>query len=404
MTEEVRLHRRLSLPLLTLYGLGTILGAGIYVLVGKVAGASGFYAPLSFLIAALIASLTAFSYASLSSRFPSSAGEARYVRQAFRSPLFSGLVGWLIVSIGVISAATMFKGFAGYLHVFIQFDDWLVITLLVFMFSALAIWGILESVSMASLITIIEIAGLLLVIGMNQQALSTPGELFSHWGGFDKVAIWNGILLGSILAFYAFLGFEDIVNVAEEVREPERDLPRAIYIALIVSSFLYILVSIVAVQGLPLDQLASSKAPLADLLSDYAWSRNTISLISLMAVSNGALIQIIMASRVVYGMARLGNAPANFSVIHYRTHTPVRATLLVSALVLVFSLFLPLLTLAQITSTITLFVFAMVNLALLKVNLDDRKTRQISFTNYLIPFFGAIICLFLFAYQLFLGF
>jgi len=404
MTDEARLHRRLTLPLLTLYGLGSILGAGIYVLVGKVAGESGLYAPLSFLIAALIASLTAFSYAALSSQFPSSAGEAKYVRQAFGSRLLSGLVGWSIVSIGVISAATMFKGFTGYLHVFIQFDDWLVITLLVFMFGALAIWGILESVSMAALITIIEIAGLLLVIGLNQQYLAAPGDLLSHWDGLGTVVIWNGILLGSIVAFYAFLGFEDIVNVAEEVRKPERNLPRAIYIALIVSSGLYILVAIVAVQGLPLDQLASSKAPLADLLSDYTWSRNTISLISLLAVSNGALIQIIMASRVVYGMARLGNAPVLFSAIHHRTYTPLRATVFISVLVLAFSLFLPLLTLAQITSTITLFVFAMVNLALLKVNLDDRKTRKISFTNYLIPFFGAIICLFLFGYQLLLGF
>jgi len=141
MTETTTLRRRLTLPLVILYGLGSILGAGIYVLVGKVAGMAGIYAPLSFLVAALIATLTAFSYADLASRYPSSAGEAKYVMQAFGSPLLSMLVGWSVVFIGVISAATLSRGFAGYMQVFVELEDWVIITLLVLAFFILSVWS-----------------------------------------------------------------------------------------------------------------------------------------------------------------------------------------------------------------------------------------------------------------------
>lgn len=404
MTEEVRLSRRLTLPLVTLYGLGTILGAGIYVLVGKVAGQAGLYAPLSFLLAAFIASLTAFSYANLSSRYPFSAGEARYIHHAFNSRWLAGLVGWSIVFIGVTSGATMTLGFAGYLHIFLQFDTWLIVTLLILFFGAMAIWGILESVGIIALITVVEIVGLLLVIGMNTQALADVSALFNDWSGLSTMAVWNGIILGSVLAFYAFLGFEDIVNIAEEVVDAERNLPRAIYLSLAVSGLLYMLVSLLSILVLPLEQLAASEAPMADMMSNNAWSRNAMGLISMLAISNGALIQIIMASRVMYGMSELGNAPALFRIVNPLTRTPVTATIVVCLLVLGFALWLPLVTLAQITSVITLFVFALVNLALLKVNIDDRQTRQPLLRHYLIPLLGALICLFLFAYQLLLGF
>lgn len=404
MEKEVRLRRRLTLPLVTLYGLGTILGAGIYVLVGKVAGMAGLYAPLSFLLAAFIASLTAYSYAHLSSRYPVSAGEARYVRNAFDSRMLSGLVGWAIVLIGVTSGATMTLGFAGYLHVFLQLDTWLIVTLIILFFGVMAIWGILESVGIIAIITVIEIAGLLLVIGMNAQDLAGTPELINRWDGLATAVVWNGIILGSILAFYAFLGFEDIVNIAEEVVDPTRNLPRAIYLALAVSGLLYMLVSLLSILVLPLDQLAASQAPMTDMLSKSSWSRNTISLISMLAISNGALIQIIMASRVIYGMSELGNAPALFRTINPLTRTPAHATIVVCLLVLGFALWLPLITLAQITSAITLFVFALVNLALLKVNLDGRKGRKIALRAYLIPLLGALTCLFLFGYQLVLGF
>jgi basic amino acid/polyamine antiporter, APA family len=404
MTETATLRRRLTLPLVILYGLGSILGAGIYVLVGKVAGMAGIYAPLSFLVASLIATLTAFSYADLASRYPSSAGEAKYVMQAFGSPLLSMLVGWSVVLIGVISAATLSRGFAGYMQVFVALDDWLIITLLVLAFFILSVWGILESVGVAALITLVELLGLLLVILLNVEAFGRSPELFSQWTNLDIPGVWNGILLGSVLAFYAYLGFEDIVNIAEEVQHAERNIPRAILWSLLGSALLYLLVSMIAVLVMPLDQLAVSKAPLADMLSRYDWSRTTITLISMLAITNGILIQIIMASRVIYGMAAQDSAPAYFSGIHPLTHTPVRATLLASMLVLGFALWLPLVTLAQITSMVTLFVFALINAALLRVNLGQRGMRRFRFRGFLLPALGALSCVSLMFYQLLLGF
>jgi amino acid transporter len=404
MTETVTLRRRLTLPLVILYGLGSILGAGIYVLVGKVAGMAGVYAPLSFLIAALIATLTAYSYADLAARYPSSAGEARYVMQAFSFPPLTMLVGWSVAFVGVISAATMSRGFAGYMQVFVELDDWLIITVLIAAFCILSVWGILESVGMAALITLIEVAGLLLVILLNADALGRSPELFAHWDALDTTGVWNGIILGAVLAFYAYLGFEDIVNVAEEVRRPERNIPRAILWSLLGAGLLYLLVSTIALLVMPVEQLAASKAPLADMLSHNDWSRNTISLISMLAITNGILIQIIMAPRIIYGMATQASAPAYFSKIHPLTRTPVRATVLVSLLVLGFALWLPIVTLAQITSSLTLFVFALINLALLRTNLKKRAQQAIRVRAFLLPALGALTCVSLMMYQLLLGF
>lgn len=404
MNEAIRLRRRLTLPLVTLYGLGTILGAGIYVLVGKVAGKAGLYAPLSFLLAAIIAALTAYSYAQLSSRFPVSAGEARYVRHAFGSRALAGVVGWSIVFIGVTSAATMALGFAGYLQIFLNFDTGLIVSFLILLFGALALWGILESVGIISLITIIEISGLFLVMGLNIPSYAGTPELLSQWDGLDTAIVWNGIILGSILAFYAFLGFEDIVNVAEEVVDPGRNLPRGIYLSLMVSGLLYMLISLLSVLVLPLEQLAASEAPMADMMSSSSWSRHSIAVISMLAISNGALIQIIMASRMIYGLAGQGNAPAVFRNINVYTHTPHYATILICFLVWVFALWLPLITLAQITSVITLFVFTLVNLSLLKENMNHYKNGESRIMELIIPLSGALTCLFLLAYQMIWGF
>jgi APA family basic amino acid/polyamine antiporter len=401
MTETVTLRRRLTLPLLILYGLGSILGAGIYVLVGKVAGMAGVYAPLSFLIAALIATLTAYSYADLAARYPSSAGEARYVMQAFSFPPLTMLVGWSVAFVGVISAATMSSG---YMQVFVELDDWLIITVLIAAFCILSVWGILESVGMAALITLIEVAGLLLVILLNADALGRSPELFAHWDALDTTGVWNGIILGAVLAFYAYLGFEDIVNVAEEVQRPERNIPRAILWSLLGAGLLYLLVSTIALLVMPVEQLAASKAPLADMLSHNDWSRNSISVISMLAITNGILIQIIMAPRIIYGMATQASAPAYFSKIHPLTRTPVRATVLVSLLVLGFALWLPIVTLAQITSSLTLFVFALINLALLRTNLKKRAQQAIRVRAFLLPALGALTCVSLMMYQLLLGF
>lgn len=368
MSETAELKRSLSLVQITFYGLGTILGAGIYVLVGKVAENAGLYAPVSFIIAALLAGVTGLSYAELTARHPKSAGEAVYVQDGLRFRPLSILVGLLIILTGIVSAATIANGFVGYLQVFVAAPDWLAITLLVLALGALAAWGIDESVMAASFITLVEVGGLLLILFVAGSSLTTlPARMPELLPPPDAV-VWQGILLGAFLAFYAFIGFEDMVNVAEEVKEPTRILPLAILLAIGISTTLYLLVALVAVLALPPAELSQSRAPLA-----LIWERTTgsspavISLISLFAVVNGALIQIVMAARVFYGMSREGWLHAVFGNVHRRTRTPLVSTAVVTALVLVLALWLPIVTLAKVTSFIILVVFAFINLSLVRI-------------------------------------
>lgn len=397
--KPTTLKRSLSLPLITLYGLGTIIGAGIYVLIGEVAGQAGLYAPIAFLLAAVIAAFTAFSYAELVSRFPRSAAEAVYVKAAFNSQSLAALTGWSVVLVGVVSSATIANGFVGYLGLFATLPDTLIIVLLVIGLGLLAAWGISESVWVAATVTILEIGGLLLVLGLTGDSLA---ELPQRWPelmpGFSMNA-WLGIMLGAFLAFFAFIGFEDMVNVAEEVKNPQRNLPLAIILALVLSSTLYILVALVATLALVPEKLAGSEAPLALLLEHRGYSSTGIGIISLIAVVNGALIQIIMGSRMVYGMAQQHGAPALFAKVNGYTRTPVFATALITLLVLVMALWLPLVTLAKLTSYITLLIFAAINLALWRIKVSASlpvedtggSDKLVSYPLW-VPIIGASIC------------
>ena len=240
MNNKVKLIRRLSLPLLVFYGIGTILGAGIYVLVGKVAGEAGFYTPFSFLLASILAAFSAFSYAELAARFPRSAGEAVYIDEGFSIRRFSILVGLMIVAVGIISVATLAHGFAGYLNVFFDFSEaWVVITLIIFIGGVCA-WGIGQSVIIASVMTVVEIVGLLIILYVAGDAFTLLSEKVPEMIPPMDGSIWAGIFMGSFIAFYAYLGFEDIVNVAEEAVKPRINIPIAIIISLFVTTiFLY---------------------------------------------------------------------------------------------------------------------------------------------------------------------
>lgn len=398
--KQKGLKRSLSLPLITFYGLGTILGAGIYVLIGKVAGLAGIYTPFAFGLAALIAAFTGFSYAELSARYPKSAGEAVYVNEGFRWSALSTVVGWMVVITGVVSAATISRGFVGYLHLFIQIPEWLAILLLVLCLCGLALWGIYESVMAAMIITIIEVGGLIFVIWVAKDSLLTLPERWHELKPPLNVHTWSGITLGAFLAFYAFIGFEDMVNVAEEVKQPERNLPKAIFLALGISTLLYVFVALVAVLTLSVEELSSSTAPLAMIVQKgSAYSPATIGLISLFAVVNGALVQIIMASRVVYGLAVQGGAPKVFSNIYHRTQTPWLATLLISLFILVLALWIPLVSLAQTTSFIILCIFALVNLSLVVIKRRAPHARGVTTYPMIIPVLGFLLCLLFVVFQ-----
>lgn len=387
MAQHPTLKRSLSLGMITFYGLGTIIGAGIYVLVGKVAGEAGQFAPAAFLVAALLAAFTAFSYAELVSRFPHSAGEAVYIQRAFNLPWLARLVGLLIILIGIVSTATLANGFVGYLDRFIVLPDSLVISVLVVLLGLLAAWGIQQSVAFAALLTVIEIVGLAIILWVARDVvMHLPSHAGTLWPGTEAV-IWQGVLVGAFIAFYAFVGFEDMVNVAEEVKDASRNLPTAIMIALVVTTLLYVLVAMTAVAGMPLDKLADSDAPLADMYVHYTGKEAVvISLIGLLSVLNGLLVQIIMATRVLYGMSAQGWLHDWFARIHVTTRTPLNSTMVVVAIVLVLALWLPLLTLAKMTSYITLTVFAFMSLSLWRV-----KVTQADHDGFKVPLILPIV-------------
>ena len=371
------------------------------MLVGEVVNESGIYAPVSFLIAAIIATFTAFTYAELSSRFPRSAGEAYYTQQAFNNSYISGLIGWSIVMIGLVSSATIVNGFVGYFNVYVDAPPSLTIFILVMVISAVAVWGISESVWLAAIITIIEVSGLLFVIFVafdidQPQALHVTDMIPSA-----DVTIWIGVLIGAFLAFYAYIGFEDMVNVAEEVIHPQQTLPLAIIIALVASTILYVSVTLAAVFVLPVDQLAASRAPLVDIVRQYSESAVVVmGMVSMIAVVNGALIQVIMASRVVYGMACQNMAPKLFTGINAKTQTPIRATIFVTVIVLALALSFSLVTLAKATSFVTLLVFAAMHLALLVIKRREPDPANALIYPAWIPAVGFFVSLMLLMFQL----
>lgn len=399
--NKAQLRRVLSLPLITLYGLGTILGAGIYVLVGEVAGVAGMYAPIAFVVAAVVAGLTAFTYAELAARHPLSGAEAVYVQEGFHRRELTVLVGLLIVFSGLVSSATIASGFVGYLRVFIDIPDTLAIVLLVVLLGMLAAWGILESVTIAAVATVIEIAGLMLVAAVAWESFAILPERLPELLPPLSGEAWWGIALGSFLAFYAFIGFEDMVNVAEEVKEPERNMPRAIIIALIGSTLLYLLVVTAAVLVVPMEILSDSEAPLA-LVFERATGRQPtlIAMISLFAVVNGALIQMIMSSRMLYGMGRSGWLPRVLAQVSERTHTPFVATAVVTVGVMMFALWLPLVTLAKLTSFAILLVFVLVNLSLIAIKRHQPPPPGVRVYPLWVPYGGLTLALALLAFAL----
>jgi APA family basic amino acid/polyamine antiporter len=404
MNQPTQLKRGLSLWLLVFYGLGNILGAGIYVLVGKVAGSAGLFAPVAFLVASLVAAFTALSYAELVARYPLSAGEAVYVHKGLGLPALSVLVGLLIVLMGAVSAATIANGFVGYLDILIEVPDAIAITLLVIVLAAIAIWGIVESVRIAALVTVIELLGLGLVLAVAGDSLfSIPERLPELIPPTDPV-IWQGILFGAFLAFYAFIGFEDMVNVAEEVRNPARNVPLAILIALGVTTLLYAAISLTAVLTVAPQQLAASDAPLATVYQQASGSKPvTLSIISIFAVVNGALIQIIMGSRILYGMSRQGWLPTPFGHVWRKTQTPATATIATAGVVLVLALWLPLVTLAKSTSFLVLFIFSLINLSLLRIKWREPHPQGVRPVPQWVPAGGIVASLGLLLFQVFAG-
>lgn len=361
--QAAPLKRRIGLGLLTAYGVGVMVGAGIYVLTGAVAAEAGRAAPLAFLLAGLIAAPTALSYAEFSTRLPEAAGEAAYVGQGLSSPALALLVGLAIVAAGTVSAGAVLRGGVGYLAAILDVNTSAAAVALGLALVAVAVLGVLESLALAAVFTAVEILGLVLVV----HAGATAPELPAEAGAAPAIAL-AGIGAGAVLAFFAFIGFEDIVNMAEEVTRPERTLPLAILLALAVTTAIYAAVAWAATRAVPVDRLAETGRPLALVWqARHGGEGDFLSAIAVFAALNGVLAQIVMASRVLYGLGARSAALSVFHRAHPRFGTPVLATCLVGGAVIAGALALEVAVLAEATSALLLGVFALVNLALVRV-------------------------------------
>lgn len=396
------LARRLGLPLLTLYGLGTTIGAGIFVLVGAVAGNAGVLAPLSFVFASLLAGSTSLSFAELASRFPRSAGEAVYVQETLGVRWLARATGFAVAAAGVISSATITVGFVGYAQSVVALPGWLIATGVLFLLFLVSAWGIRESVTIASLLSVVEVGSLVLIASAGLPMLSGARDTAVFSVNAATTGTWSGVFSGAVLAFYAFVGFEDMVNVAEEVRDVERVMPRAIILTLVITLILYVSVAWVAVAALPIDQLAQSKAPLADVFEAVTGlDGRIISVVVLFAVINGVLIQIIMASRVLYGMAAQGWFFKIFGRVSRYSRVPVNALGLVTLLILAGALLFPLESLARFVSSLILMVFALINFGLMRFPKAGKSAPPHFTTPRWICGFGLLGSLGLLGFQLF---
>lgn len=384
------LQRSINLPQLVLYGLGTTIGAGIYALTGEVAGAAGYGAPLSFLLASVLAGFTALSFAELSGRFPRAAGAAMYVEQGLGKRRFAAGVGLLVALAGIVSAAALINAFIDQARALVPVARTPALAIACLLVTAIAAKGIRESVFVATTITLVEVSGLLLVVYASRDGwLAADLDLLS---GSGQPLAWQGVFAGALLAFYAFIGFEDMVDVAEEVKQPRRNMPRAILLTLACVTVLYTLIMAAAVLAVPPDRLAAEKAPLVFLYQHYAGGNGLLlAIIGLLAIINGALVQTVMASRVLYGLSSRGQLPSVFSSVNARTHTPLAATLAAGVALLTLTLAGNLALLAEITSLLMLCVFALVNLALLRVKAKSPPHTGLAVPTW-VPALGLMAC------------
>jgi APA family basic amino acid/polyamine antiporter len=394
--NATKLRRTLNLPLLVLYGLGTTIGAGIYVLVGTAAGRAGIYAPMAFFVAAIAIAPTAATYGELASRFPVAAGEAAYVKEGFKSTWASVLVGWLVIISGIVASAAIAIGCAGYLRTFVNIPLPWALTLIIFSMGMMAIWGILQSVLLAALFTLIEVGGLFVLIwaGITSQ-ISLVDRIPETLPPIDDIVIWLGISNAGLLAVFAFIGFEDMVNVAEETKEPQSTLPKAIFLTLAITTALYTAVTLVAVLAVAPSELAASEAPLSLVFERLTgMTPAAISAIAVFATLNTILVQQIMASRVIYGLANQKLLPAVFATVNKATQTPIVATVVVMVATLGLALWFPIGELAELTSHMVLAIWALANAALILLKWRKVPAPDNAFTTPMwVPVLGLVLSL-----------
>ncbi len=369
------LKRAITPALLLLFIVGDILGGGIYALVGEVGAETGGAIWAAFGLALVMAVFTAGSYAELVSKFPHAGGAALYVNRAYKARLFSFLVAFAVMASGVTSAAALASAFGGdYLSVFIDVDTIVAALCLLAVIAAVNLRGISESVKLNVGFTVVEVAGLLLIVLIAAVALgqgdADVGRAFEFKEGSS---IFAATLAGAALAFYALIGFEDSVNVAEEAQEPTKNYPKVLFGGLLIAGAIYMLVTIGAASVVPVADLAKSDGPLLEVVKQGPLGIDTklFSAIGLLALSNGALINLIMASRLLYGMSRENVLPSPFGRVLPERRTPWVAILFVTVLAAVLVITGNLEKLADTTVALLVVVFAIVNVTVLMLRRDE---------------------------------
>jgi len=381
--------------MLTVFVIGDVLGAGIYALVGEVGGEVGGAIWAAFLLAGVLALFTAASYSELVTKYPQAAGAALYVNKAFKSEFFTFLVGFAVMASGVTSAATLATAFGGdYLSEFIDLPTVLVGLVFVAVISAVNLRGIRESVGLNLGLTAIELTGLLLVVVIGLAFLldggGDPGRALEFKSG---EAVPLAILAGASLAFFALIGFEDSVNVAEETRDPSKVFPRALFVGLGIAGAVYMLVTVIASMAVETSKLVESDGPLLEVVDQgpLGMSTKVFAAIALFALTNGALINLIMASRLVYGMSREGIVPKALGRVHPGRRTPYVAIAFTASLAALLVVVGDLETLADTTVLLLLFVFVCVNTAVLVLRREPVEHEHFRAPTW-VPVLGVITC------------
>jgi amino acid transporter len=384
--------------MLLFFVIGDVLGAGIYALVGTVGGRVGGAIWAAFALALALALFTAFAYAELVTKYPQAAGAALYVNKAFRIPFLTFMVAFAVMASGLTSAATLSRAFGGdYLAEFVTLPTVLVGLAFIALVAVINARGISESVRLNVALTCIELFGLLLVVVIGAAAIFDGGASIDtgralDFSGDESVAL--AIMGGAGLAFFALIGFEDSVNVAEECHEPARDYPRALFGGLLIAGLIYLLVTVVASMAVPTGTLADSDGPLLEVvqLGPLNMPTEVFSAIALFALANGALINMVMASRLVYGMAQQRIIPGVFAQVLPGRRTPWAAIAFTTVLAAALIASGDLSTLADMTVTLLLIVFAVVNVCVLVLRRDPVAHKHFHAPSIL-PVIGAIVSL-----------
>jgi len=360
VNEQPALRRSLGLLAVTTTGVGTILGAGIYVLIGETAASAGSAVWASFLLAALLAAATGLSYAELASMAPTAGASSAYARLAF-GRVMGFLTGWLQLVVGVTGAAAVALGFGGYLHDLIGGPSRLLTEAAILLCGFILLLGVRQTVTIAIALTIAEAIGLMVVIAVGLPDLGARPLLDAPDGLL-------GVLSGTALVFFAFQGFEEIASFSEEVRNPRRTVPRAIVLAIGFTSALYVLVAVVAVSVAPWRELAASSAPLALVVEVATTERlgDALSLIALFSTANTVLMLLAASSRIAYGMSELRLLPGLLRTVS-RRQTPWVATVLVTGIAGGLALTGGIGFVAQMTNVAVFATFLIVNTSVLQL-------------------------------------